>query len=174
MRAPQCPAAQAAQGELAEKFFQILQHRAHAARRLCQQRGEELQVSAEQRFIAEAVGRRGCGAEHQFDHGTRGLGGQRQCGLHQVRRGIFADLLGHQRRMVDPGGNQFISLAQTLQCGGAFQVIVQAACTEYFGCIRPGCAQVFLQLRRERVEQFLIVFEIDRHNLALKQGGLAA
>ena len=152
VRAPQRPAAQAAQGELAEQLFQIFQHRAHAARRLGQQGIEELQVGAEQRFIAEAVGRRGRGAEHQFDHRTRGLGGQRKCGLHQIRHGILADFLGHQRRMVDPGGDQLVALAQTLQCGGALEVIVQAACAENLGRFQPGGLQAFLQLRGKRVE----------------------
>ncbi len=167
MRAPQRPAAQAAQGELAEQHFQVFQHRAHAARRLRQQGIEELQVGAEQGFVAKTVGRRGRGAEHQFNDRARGLGGQFQRGLNQIRNDVLADFLGHQRRMVDPGGDQIVALAQRFQGSSALEVIVQTARAEYPGCFMPRSMEAFLQLRGKRVDQFLIVFEIDAHDKPL-------
>ena len=61
--APQRPAAQAAQRQVLEQHFQLVQHRPHAARRLRDQRVEELQVLQEQRSVTQPVGGGGGGSE---------------------------------------------------------------------------------------------------------------
>ncbi len=55
MRAPQRPATQSSERQLAEKLIQVFQHRSHAARRLCQKVCEKLQVSTEQCLVAETA-----------------------------------------------------------------------------------------------------------------------
>ncbi len=168
MRAPQRPAPQAAQGEVLEQHFELVEHRPHAARRLRQQGVHELQVLEEQLGVTQPGGRGRRAGEQQFDHRARGLRRQHQRGSSEIGDHVFAHLFRHHRCFFDPGFHQRIAAAEAANRRYALQVVVQAARRKHLGRLVPGGIERIPRMRRQVFQQFGVVFEFDRH------GGLSS
>ena len=103
--APQRPAPQAAEREHTEQLVEVFKHRPQAACGLAEQDVEQLQVGTEQLGITKTLGRRWRRGNDQFDHRTRGTRGELQTLLGKIGNNILADLTGHGRQMLNPGGD---------------------------------------------------------------------
>ena len=168
LRAPGGPAPQAAQRELAEQRIELAQHGPQVTRRLSDERVEELQVLHEQRAIGQAARGGGRGGQHQLDHRTRGLGCEHERGGREFTDHVFADLLRHLRRAVDPGVDELVAPAQAAQRGGAFHVVVQSTRREHLGRVRPAVLQQLARRGLQLVGPLGVVVEVDAHDKPLQ------
>ncbi len=110
-----------------EQHFQIVQHRAHAARRLRDQGVDEPQILEKKFGIAHPAGGGRRAGEQQFDHRARGFRRQHKRGGRQIGHHVLADFLRHLRGIDDPGFDQRVAAPQPTNGGHALQVVIQPA-----------------------------------------------
>mmetsp|Transcript_38692 Transcript_38692/g.90447 ORF Transcript_38692/g.90447 Transcript_38692/m.90447 type:complete len:917 (+) Transcript_38692:6677-9427(+) len=171
LRAPHHPAPQPAQRELGQQAVQVLQHRAQAAWRLCQDDGQHVQIVAKQLLVAQAAGRQRRRAHDQGEHRTGGLGRHAQQEVDHLRQHVLADGARHLGHGLDEAHHQFFAAPQLVQGHRALEVVVQPARRKHPRRFAPGRAQHRLCFVRQVRQKLSVVFEVDGHGAAGRRAG---
>ena len=165
LRAPQCPAPQAAQRQLGEQFVEVGQHGAQPARRLGGELMDEGEIAAQQFLIAETACGGGQRGEQQADDFAADHRGQFQRGVDAILDHVLARFLDDRRHAFQVGDDQIIAAPQLRQGARAFQIVVQSRGRHHPGRLDEVRRQRFVQGRIDAFELFAIIAEFYAHGL---------